>query len=293
MSIARATGTGFSAVLLWSLLATLTVATKPVPPFQLNALCFGIGTLVGLGWLLASDQGFAALKGQPTALWLTGTLGLFASHALYFTAISLAPPAETSLIAYLWPLLIVVFSGLLPGEVLRPVHVIGAVTAFSGAALVVIGGAGFSGAFLPGYLVAVVYACVWAGYSVLSRRFRGAPVATVTIFCAGTAILSAGAHLAFESTVAPASPVGWLAIVALGVGPVGAAFYLWDHGMKHGNIQLLGVASYAAPALSTLLLILTGIADFSWSLLLAAQLIATGAWIASRPANRRTRANQG
>ena len=282
MITSRATLIGFTAVLLWSLLATLTVATKPVPPFQLNALCFGIGTLVGLVWIGATGQKFAVLRGQPPALWLTGILGLFASHTLYFTAITMAPPAETSLIAYLWPLLIVILSGLLPGEKLRPTHVVGALMAFSGAALVVLGGTGFSGAYLPGYLVAIVYAFTWASYSVLSRRFGTAPVATVTLFCAGTAILSTVAHLMLETTSAPASSLGWLAVLALGAGPVGSAFYLWDHGMKRGNIQLLGVASYAAPALSTLLLIVTGTSGFAWTLLAAAFLITTGALIAAR-----------
>lgn len=282
MSANRATLIGFGAVLLWSLLATLTVATKPVPPFQLNALCFGIGALVGLIWIVNSKPGFTALKGQPLSLWLSGIAGLFASHTLYFTAMSLAPPAQTSLIAYLWPLLIVVFSGFLPSETQRPGHIIGAIVALIGAALVVIGNTGFTGGLHFGYLVALVYACVWAGYSVISRRFRAAPVAVVAVFCAGTALLSAILHLLFETTAAPASPLGWLAVGALGIGPIGVAFYLWDHGMKHGNIQLLGVASYAAPALSTALLVATGIAAFSWSLVIAAVLVAAGAAIASR-----------
>lgn len=282
MTARQATLGGFCAVLFWALLATLTVAARPVPPFQLNALCFGIGAMVGGVWIVMSGQGLGTLRGHPPVLWLTGILGLFASHALYFTAISLAPPAETSLIAYLWPLLIVVFSGLLPGENLRPRHIIGAMVAFAGAGLVALGGSSFSPGFVPGYAVAVVYACVWAGYSVLSRRFRAAPVATVAVFCAGTALLSGIAHLMLETTAAPAAATGWLAIIALGIGPVGIAFYLWDLGMKHGNIQFLGVAAYAAPVLSTLLLILTGIAPFSWALLAAAGLIAAGAWIASR-----------
>ena len=33
---------------LWALLAVLSIGSAPVPPLQLNALCFGIGGLVGL-----------------------------------------------------------------------------------------------------------------------------------------------------------------------------------------------------------------------------------------------------
>ncbi len=63
---------------------------------------------------------------------------------------------------------------------------------------------------------------------------------------------------------------------------MGLAFFLWDVGVKRGDIQMLGVASYAAPLLSTLLLIATGFAAASLSLVLAAGLIAGGALVAAR-----------
>jgi drug/metabolite transporter (DMT)-like permease len=74
----------------------------------------------------------------------------------------------------------------------------------------------------------------------------------------------------------------WLAIVGLGLGPVGAAFYLWDWGVKRGDIKILGVTSYAAPVLSTFLLVVTGYAEASLSLGLATLLIVSGALLATR-----------
>ena len=59
----------------------------------------------------------------------------------------------------------------------------------------------------------------------------------------------------------PRRSAQWLAIVALGVGPVGAAFFVWDIGMKRGDIRVLGAASYATPLLSTAFLILAGFAQ--------------------------------
>ncbi len=52
--------------------------------------------------------------------------------------------------------------------------------------------------------------------------------------------------------------------------------------MKKGDIKLLGVASYAAPVLSTLILVATGFASASWMLAIAAVLIVVGAVIATR-----------
>ena len=47
--------------------------------------------------------------------------------------------------------------------------------------------------------------------------------------------------------------------------------------MKRGDIRLLGVASYAAPVLSTLILVLAGYAEPSLTLALACALIVAGA----------------
>jgi drug/metabolite transporter (DMT)-like permease len=216
-------------------------------------------------------------------VWLLGIGGLFGYHFLYFSALRLAPAAEAGLIAYLWPLLIVLFSGLLPGERLFPQHILGAVLSLAGAGLILMGnGDGFQGQYLLGYGLAGLCALTWSGYSVLSRRNGAVPTRIVTFFCLGSAGLSMLAHLTFEVTAWPEGAGGWGAVLLLGLGPVGLAFFLWDVGMKKGNIQLLGVASYAAPLLSTVVLIVAGIAEPTRMLILAALLIAGGALIAAR-----------
>ena len=108
------------------------------------------------------------------------------------------------------------------------------------------------------------------------------PTESVTVYCIGTAILSLAVHLAVEDTLWPQGTGGWLAVLALGIGPVGAAFFTWDIGMKKGDIPLLGVASYAAPLLSTLALIGAGVTSPSWTILAAAVLITGGAALAAR-----------
>ncbi len=280
MTKARATLIGFSAVLMWSLLALFTIGSAPVPPLLLNAICFGIGGLIGLVW--TARQGFGVLRGISWKVYAFGTFGLFGYHFLYFTAFRLSPTAETGLIAYLWPLFIVLMSGFLPGERLRAAHVIGALIALAGAALIVLGRADEADGSALGMALAFGCALTWAGYSVLSRRLGSVPTESVTIYCLATAALSVVTHLTLEETVWPQSGLGWAAVLALGIGPVGAAFFTWDIGMKRGDIQLLGVASYAAPLLSTLALVAAGIAQPTWTIALAAVLIAGGAARAAR-----------
>lgn len=278
-----ATLSGFGAILLWSSLALMTAGSGTVPPFQLAAMTFLVGGLVGLVPILLDSKRLAAFR-QPWPVWLLGVGGLFGYHAFYFSALRLAPPAEAGLISYLWPILIVLMSALLPGEKLRLAHIGGALFGFSGVVLLIGGRAGgftFDPAYTTGYLLALCCAFIWSGYSVLSRRFSAVPTDAVAAFCLVTAALSFLAHALLETTIWPDGLTQWLSVLGLGLGPVGAAFYVWDHGVKHGDIRLLGVASYAAPVLSTLILILAGFAEPTLSLAAATALIVMGALLAS------------
>ncbi len=283
MSAPRATAVGAVAVLLWSLLALFTVWSGQVPPFQLTALCLALGAGVGVIWSRISGRPALAALRQPWPVLLLGIGGIFGYHFFYFTALRNAPAAEAGLIAYLWPLLIVIFSGLLPGERLHPLHLAGALCGLGGAALLLApdGRFALAAAYAPGFAAAGVCALTWSGYSVLSRLAGHAPTEAVTGFCAAGAVLSALAHMALERTVWPADPGEWLAVAALGAGPLGLAFYVWDVGVKRGDIQLLGTAAYAAPLLSTLALAAAGEALLTPRLALSAALVAGGAALAA------------
>ena len=283
MSSRAATVIGFFAIVLWSMLALMTAASGRVPPFQLAAMTFLIGAAVGAATWIVRPQGMRALR-QPAEVWALGVGGLFGYHALYFTALKISPPAEAGLISYLWPLLIVLFSGLLPGERLRAHHIAGALLGFAGTALLLLGGQGFALAsdYIPGFSAAFVAALVWATYSVMSRRFAAVPTDAVVGFCFVTAVLAALFHLVLEETVWPEGVTQWLAVFGLGLGPVGAAFYAWDFGVKHGDIRILGASSYLAPVFSTLFLVLLGYAAATPTLVIAALLIALGGIVAAK-----------
>ena len=278
----KATLIGFSAILMWSLLALFTAASGTMPPFQLSAICFSIGSIPGLVVLALKPERLKLLR-QPAQVWIVGIAGLFGYHFLYFTALRNAPAVEAGLIAYLWPLLIVVGSALLPGERLRWYHVAGAVCGLTGTILIVArNGVQFDDAYVMGYSAALACAFTWSGYSLLTRRFEAVSTDVVTGFCLATAALSFLCHLGLETTVWPESATQWIAVVGLGLLPVGAAFYAWDYGVKNGNIQILGVASYAAPVLSTLVLIAFGFAEPSWRIALACLFVTGGAVLAAK-----------
>lgn len=282
-----ATFQGLAAILLWATLASLGALSGDVPPFQLTAMSFVLATLVGAIYMAVTGASLALFSQVPVGSWLLGVYGLLGYHVVYFLAIRLAPPVEVSIIAYLWPLLIVLFSGLLPAAVggtrLKWWHIAGALLGFAGAALVPFARGGtldLSGS-LAGYAAALAAAFVWSSYSVGSRLFAAVPSAAVTGTCALSAVGATIGHLALETTVWPADAVEWGAIALLGLGPVGIAFYLWDAGMKRGELRLLGVLSYATPVLSTLLLIALGLGHGGPLIWLAVALVVAGALLAA------------
>ena len=290
MTPRTATLIGLTAILMWSLLAVMTVATGKIPAFQLAAMTFAIGAVTCALTFIGRPDATKALR-QPLIAWIVGVGGLFGYHALYFLALRFAPPAEAGLLNYLWPLLIVLFSSLLPGERLALHHIVGALLGFAGTVILLLGSSSsseFGAGRGPGLLAALVAAFVWAAYSVMSRKLKSVPTDAVAGFCLGTAVLAAIVHGVVEVTVWPDRIGQWLAIAALGVGPVGAAFYAWDIGMKRGDIRVLGAASYATPLLSTAFLILAGFARPSANLAIAAVLIAGGGLIAARDMMKRS-----
>jgi drug/metabolite transporter (DMT)-like permease len=245
---------------------------------QLVAMTFAIAGSAGMS--VRARCGDAAAAAVPWGAWALGVAGLFGYHAFYFAALALAPAVEANLINYLWPLLIVLFAGLLPGQRLGPRHLLGAALGLGGCALAIGGGAGFDPTHLAGYGCALGAALTWSSYSVLNRRFGEVRSDAVAGFCLATAVLACLVHLAFETTRWPEG-AAWLAVLGLGLGPVGLAFFVWDHGVKHGDLRLLGVLAYVARVLSTLWLVLAGLAEGGATLWLGCALVVAGALVAT------------
>ncbi len=284
MASRTATTLGLGAILLWASLATLTTLKGPIPPFQTTAIVFAIAALMGV--LVAGLRGRLGYLRPSAASLALGVWGLFGYHALYFAALSLAPPAEAHLVASLWALFTVLFSGLLPGARLRARHVLAALLGLAAAAILVwdqLGLATGTPTRQLGFALAFACALVWSSYSVASRLVADVPSESLAVSCVATAALALAFSLALEQWTWPAGPLSWAALLGLGVGPVGAAFFLWDIGMKRGDVALLGILSYASPILSTALLVALGYAEAAWTLALACALMTAAAVIATRP----------
>ena len=275
---------GFTAILMWGFLALFSKMAGDVPPLQLLAMSFLIGGLLGVASWPFRPNAISVLTSQKWQVWALNVGALFGCHFLYFLAVRNAPVVEVSLLAYLWPLLIVVFSAFLPGERLKWNHIAGVVLGLVGAFYVISKGSSFvlNNGIQLGHIIAIPYAIFWAGFSVLIRKYGEVPSDIVAGFCLACAGLSGLFHSILEPTLWSMSSQQWIAVIGLGLFPMGAAFYAWDFGMKNGDRMVLGAASYVAPMLSTFILIIFGFAAYHWSIAVGCLLITAGAVIAAK-----------
>lgn len=272
------------AIALWAGLASLGTSLQHLPPFLLTGIALVIGSVPA--WPLVRQWRV------PPATLALGLCGLFGYHFLLFIALRMAPAVEANLVNYLWPLLIVVLAPVfLPGLSLQAGHVLGALLGFAGAAVAILGaGGGASGGWSWGFLPALGAAVIWAGYSLLTRRVPPFPTAAIGLFGLVSGLLSLACHALLEPRVA-LSGGDWGLLVLMGLGPLGAAFFLWDRALKTGDARQIGVLSYITPLASTALLLLVTGRGLSWSIALAAALIVGGAVLGTRTRGQPARAS--
>lgn len=276
-------GAALVAVVLWSAAPLLAEFAKATPPLQLTAVTLLAGALATLP-LSRRVNVAASSTGWQISVWVGIPLLIFGAVSTYFIGMRLAPAAEAALITYTWPVLFVLLSQWSRFGRLRIAGVIGALIAFSGAALLLAPQAinGGLGGATTGYALALLAAFCWALYSWLSQA---APVVLAPLLprvLLIASVIAVAASLLLEGQLPLPSGEALLAGIALGLGPYGVAMVAWDKALRWGHASLVGSLAYGVPILAALLLVLAGMSVLDWHLPAAAVLVIIGCIKAGR-----------
>jgi drug/metabolite transporter (DMT)-like permease len=278
-----ATWMGISSIIQWAIFPTLTKMAGDVPPFQMTGVAFSIAFTMMVIYWLKNNSGIITHFKMPLPLMGLGIWGLFGFHFCYFFALQKAPPLDAFLIIEMWPILLMLAAVIFAHEKLHLHQTIGALLGFAGVITVATKGefSGFSTQYAEGYALAAAAAVTWAVYSALSKRYAAYMHSdTIGVFCGLSAVLSLLCHWQFETWHA-LNLTQWAILIAMGIGPVGIAFFTWNIGMKYGNITLLGILSLGIPLLGTLILTMFGYGEFTRSAMIATVLVVAGGAIGS------------
>lgn len=280
LTVRRATCFGLGALFMWTVEPLLISEVNGLPIFELLAIIFA-SSFALTAVRLTVRRAWHTVLGQPALIWLVGLIGICGSDFAYIFGAQQAPIAHVDLIDYLWPCLAVAFTSMLPKERFTAQHVIGALLGLLGIYVLMHHEVSMNGLNMKhcvGYLLALVGAIMWGGYSAFSRYYKEVPTEMIGMYCGLGAILCLGLHLKFETFVMPSMTQGSLAVVT-GLSGAGIAYQLWDYGVKFGDVYLLSTITYVARIAAMALLVAFGKEPLTLSLCIACALASLGVFI--------------
>lgn len=200
--------------------------------------------------------------------------------ATFFVAIRLTTVANATTISALQPLVIMAFASVMFGERVHPRHVVCALTATAGVALVAFGAAANGTGSLAGDLMSVVALFAWAWYFIASKQarteldtFEYMTVMNMVAFVVVAPVAWAAGDLLSSDGRLDAGRL--LAIVAIVLVP-GSGHILINWAHNHTTLVFTSLVTLAMPVLSTV-----GAAVFLDQQVVAAQVLGIAVVLAS------------
>ena len=233
-------------------------ALDHVPPVGFTLLRFTLASTVLLLVLRWREGSVGLPRRDALPILGLGVVGFGVYQILWTTALGQINAGDSAVLIATTPVITAVLAVTVGADTLTPAKLGGSILSFIGVALVIAAGPGFGqGGALGGYLLTLVAAVCWAGYTAFGAPFlaRQSPLRTTTwATIAGTlTLVPIGAwQLATTPDVSLVTEV-WLTVVYAGMLAAGLGNVLVFHG-----VHLLGPTRVTAmqtlvPALAVIL----------------------------------------
>ena len=274
---AKAAAFAAGAVLFWATWPTLATLAMPAPPFSVFGLAAAVGLAAALLMAILRRR-TASFLATPFRSVLLVSVGLLVNNVLYLFAMPRIGPAEANVVAYLWPVMLVLIMAARRRERLGPWRLGGIALGFAGA-VVAIGPSFALGFDLAGVVLAFLSGLTFAVYAAVRSHGREADD-VIGPSMGLLAVLALVLHFGFEAP-ASLSSSQLLAIAGIGIVPLTLSNALWDQAARTGHTALISGIAYATPLAAVFLLALFGVGEVSYGVMAGAVLIVIGALGAS------------
>ena len=241
-----------AAVAIWgSAFVAIKIALTDTGPIMLAVLRFAIAAALFLPFL-AKYMKTSSLPVLPLAA--AGFFGVTLFFSLQNIGLYYTSAASTGLIQGSIPVFTLLFSVLLLGEKITFARGTGVICSVTGVSLVVVAGATPQAGSLLGNLLVLGSAVAWALYTIKGRALVGK--VPQHIAAAGSVIFGLLFLLPFLLlevrfvSYQPISPAAWIAVIYLGLFASGAAFFLWNYGLRSMSAAEAGTYTNLAPVVS-------------------------------------------
>jgi drug/metabolite transporter (DMT)-like permease len=180
-----------------------------------------------------------------------GFLGTYVYYVLLYGALALTSASEGFILAYTWPMLVIMLAFPLLKERLTVKKLCSIFISFLGIVVIVTHGRIFALSFtsLQGDMLALGGAGVFALFSVLGKKYYYDQVVSVFIYFVTALVFITPTLFLFSSLKMPSFHV-WLWLLLNGFVVNGVSYIFWFKALEYGDTSVISNALYVTPFLS-------------------------------------------
>ena len=211
-----------------------------------------------------------------------GFLGAYLYYIFLYGALALTTAQEGFILAYTWPILVLVLAFIILKEKITFKKVISILISFFGIIVIVTHGKIVSLAFtsITGDILALLGAFVFALFSILGKKYNFDQTVSAFVYFCSALISVTLTILIFSSIKIPSANIlPWL--IYNGVFVNGITYVFWFKALEHGDTEIISNVLYLTPFLSLIYIFLFLHEQILLSSLFGLIIIATGIIIQS------------
>jgi drug/metabolite transporter (DMT)-like permease len=180
-----------------------------------------------------------------------GFLGTYLYYVLLYAALALTSASEGFILAYTWPMLVIILAFPLLKERLTLKKLCSILISFFGIVVIVTHGSIFDLSFtsLQGDILALAGAGVFALFSVLGKKYQYDQVVSVFIYFVTALVFITPTLFLFSSLKIPSFDI-WLWLFLNGFLVNGISYIFWFKALEYGDTSVTSNALYLTPFLS-------------------------------------------